>query len=90
MVVVRDGSPDPNQAVYNDARPYPGDASYYIAAAWAGQNISMVPDSFTVGDGSITWANGVVYANAILSPDTDYSIFVRIDIESDADPQEVY
>jgi len=24
-----------------------------------------------------------------MGPDTDYSIFVRIDIESDADPQEV-
>ena len=89
MVVVRSGNPDPNRAVYNDAGTYFRSAPYYIAAAWARENISRVPDSFTVGNGSITRANSVVYTNAPLSPDTDYSIFVRIDIESDADPQEV-
>jgi len=89
VVVVRSRNPDTNQAVYNDAGTYFRNAPYYIAAAWAGQNISMVPDSFTVGDDSITWANRMVYTNAPLNPDTDYSIFVRIDIESDADPQEV-
>ena len=82
-MVVRGETPSPNQAVYNDAGPYTQDAPYYIAAAWAGENISRVPDSYTVGNGSTTVANTVVYRNAELNPATDYSLFVRIDIESD-------
>ena len=69
--------------MYNDAGPYTRDASYYIAAAWARGNISRVPNSYTLGDGSTTVADTVVYTNTELNPDTDYSIFVRIDIESD-------
>ena len=84
VVVVRGETPSANQAVYNDAGPYTPDASYYIAAAWAGENISSVPDSYTVGDGSTTVANTMVYRNAELSSSTRYGIFVRIDIESDA------
>ena len=84
MVVVRGETPSPNQAVYNDAGPYRRDASYYIAAAWARENISRVPESYTVGDGSRTVANRMVYTNAELSSSTRYGIFVRIDIESDA------
>ena len=87
VVVVRSGSPDTNQAVYNDAGPYSSGTSYYITAAWAGQNISMVPSSLTVGDGLTTLANMVTYTNAELSSDTDYAIFVRIDVESDAGPE---
>ena len=83
-MVVRSETPSPNQAVYDDADPYRRDAPYYITAAWAGENISSVPDSYTVGDGSTTVANTVVYTNAELNPATDYSLFVRIDIESDA------
>ena len=87
VVVVCSRTPDANQAVYIDAEPYVSGASYYIAAAWARENISRVPSSLTVGDGSTTLANMVVYRNAELSSDTDYSIFVRIDIESDAGPK---
>ena len=83
-MVVRSETPSPNQAVYDDADPYRRDAPYYITAAWAGENISSVPDSYTVGDGSTTVANTMVYRNAELSSSTRYGIFVRIDIESDA------
>ena len=70
--------------MYNDAGPYTRDATNYTAAAWARENISRVPESFTLGDRSTTVANTRVYTNAELNPDTDYSIFVRIDIASDA------
>ena len=89
MVVVRSETPSPNQAVYNDAGPYTRDVPYYIAAAWARENISRVPESYTVGDGSTTVANRMVYTNAELSPDTVYSVFVRIDIAPDAGVQQV-
>jgi len=49
VVVVRSRTPDANQAVYIDAQPYVNNAPYYIAAAWAQENISRVPLSFTVG-----------------------------------------
>ena len=88
--MVRSETPATNQAAYNDAGPYTRDASYYIAAAWARGNISRVPNSFTLGDRSTTVANTVVYTNAELNPDTDYSIFVRFDIESDAGGQVLY
>ena len=84
VVVVCGETPAANRAVYNDATPYTNGARYYIAAAWAEENISRVPESYTVGDGSITVANTVVYRNAELNTNTRYGIFVRIDIESDA------
>ena len=90
VVVVRSETPSVNQAVYNDAGPYTHDATYYIAAAWARENISRVPMSYTLGDRSTTVAHTVVYTNTELNPDTGYSIFVRIDIESDAGPQVMY
>lgn len=82
-MVFRGGLPA-NQSEYDDAEPFPGrDGLYYITAAWAGRNISQVPASFTVGDGSITFANGITYTNNGLQSGTQYSIFIRIDIESD-------
>ena len=90
MVVVRSETPSANQAVYNDAGPYRRDASYYITAAWARENISSVPYSYTVGDGSTTVANTVVYRNSELNPATDYSFFVRIDIQSDTSGEVMY
>jgi len=84
VVVVHSGNPDTNQAVYNDAGAYFSDAPYYIAAAWGRENISTIPSSLTVGDGSTTLANMVVYTNAELKTNTGYGIFIRIDIESDA------
>ena len=83
VVVVRSETPAANQAVYNDAGPYTNGANYYIAAAWARENISRLPESYTAGDGSTTVANTVVYRNAKLRSDTTYAIFIRIDIESD-------
>ena len=76
--------------MYNDAGPYTRDAPYYIAAAWARENISMVPVSYTLGDRSTTVANTMMYTNAELNPDTDYSIFVRINIASDAGGEVMY
>ena len=83
-MVVRSETLAANQAVYNDAGPYTNGATHYIAAAWARENISTVPESYTVGDGSTTVANTVVYGNAELNSNTRYGIFIRIDIESDA------
>ena len=82
VVVVRGESPAANQAVYDDAGPYTNDASYYITAGWAGENVSRVPESYTVGDGSSTLANMMVYTNAKLKSNTRYGIFIRIDIQS--------
>lgn len=45
-IVVRSESPAANQAVYDDTGPYTNDASYYIAAAWARENVSRVPESY--------------------------------------------
>ena len=90
VVVVRSETPSANQAMYNDAGPYRRDAPYYVTAAWAGENISRVPDSYTVGDGSTTVADRVVYTNAELNPATDYSFFVRIDIQSDTGGEVLY
>ena len=83
MVVVHSGSPDPNQAAYNDAGPYFSGAPYYIAAAWARENISRIPASLTVGDGSTTLASTVVYTNTELRSNSGYGIFIRIDVGSD-------
>ena len=90
VVVVRSETPSANQAVYNNAGPYMQGVSYYITAAWAGENISRVPNSYTVGNGSTTVANTVVYRNAELNPATDYSFFVRIDIQSDTGGEVLY
>ena len=83
VVVVRSETPAANQAVYNDAGPYTNGANYYISAAWARENISRIPNSYTVGDDSTTVANTVVYTNAKLTSDTTYAIFIRIEIQSD-------
>lgn len=61
-------------------RHSPG-APYYIAAAW--ENLDAVPESFTVGDGSVTMVDGTEYINAPLSPDTSYAFLVRVEIVSD-------
>ena len=81
VVVVRSKSTAANQAVYDNAGPYTNDAFYYIAAAWARENISRVPESYTVGDGSRTLANMMVYTNAKLKSNSRYGIFIRIDIQ---------
>ena len=83
IVVVRSGEPASDPNVYLDAGPYTPDATYYIAAAWDSNGISSVPDTYTVGDGTTTTANGVAYVNAELRQNTQYTIFIRIDIESD-------
>ena len=79
VVVVHSESTAANQAVYDNAGPYTNYASYYITAAWARENISRVPESYTVGDGSRT--NMMVYTNAKLKSNTRYEIFIRIDIQ---------
>ena len=53
----------------------------YITAAWT--NPSDVPGIFTVGDGSMTTANGVMYENVGLSSGTDYAYIIRFEIKSD-------
>ena len=78
---MRSESTAENQAVYDNAGPYTNDAFYYITAAWSRENISRVPESYTVGDGSRTLANMMVYTNTNLKSNTRYGIFIRIDIQ---------
>ena len=84
IVVVRGGHPpiEPSDLV---AGPYTPGAIYYIAAAWDHNHIASVPDTFIVGDGFQTVANNVQYDNVRLNASTLYSIFVRIEIQSDTE-----
>ena len=82
MIVVR-GRAGEDQSVYDDAGPYQSGAEYYITAAWAGANVTRVPDSFIIGNGSVSYADGRTYVNAKLSSNSRYTVFVRIDLDSD-------
>ena len=86
-------SPLRNESTYNNVPPYmPGGSNLvYVAAAWdEGEiNASRVPSVFTVGNSSqdtyTVQVNGrsTTYTNVRLSPDTDYTILVRYDIDND-------
>ena len=57
----------------------------YITAAWG--NPLNVPTMFTVGDGTLTTVDSVMYENVGLSSDTDYAYIIRFDIMSDTSNQ---
>ena len=82
IVVVRT-APSENQTLYDEAGPFDSDVSYYITAAWSGENITKVPEMFTIGNESVTYADGSTFVNVRLREDTSYTIFVWIDLESD-------
>ena len=81
----RDNPPDPEN--YANTGPYNSTSvpsqEAYITAAWS--NSEDVPDTFLIGDGSITMAGGITYDNVGLSSNTDYAYLIQIEIESDTD-----
>ena len=86
-VVIVLGSAPVEQSTYSDATSYQAGDTYYITAAWDKETIDNVPAVFAIGDGSVTVANGITYENVKLKPDSRYSVFVRIDIQSDISGQ---
>ena len=84
VVVVGPASAD--TTVYDDARPFSSNISYYIAAAWGEQEVyaGRVPSRLRVGDGSTYSVGSVEYRNVPLNSNTQYSIFTRYDIHSGA------
>ena len=87
VVARRSDCPSDLGATFSDPGPYRDGSSVYIAAAWSCTPVcnltdSLVPVTFTVGDGSRT--NGVIlpngttvnFVNPGLSPSTSYCVFV--------------
>ena len=66
---------------YDDAEAYTPGAQYYITAVWSRENLTHVPMTYTVGDESVSYANGISYLNAKLKSNTDYSFSVWIELE---------
>lgn len=81
----RDSPPDPED--YANTGPYNSTVvpsqEAYITAAWS--NAADVPDTYIIGDGSITMAGGIIYDNVGLSSNTDYAYLIQIEIQSDTD-----
>lgn len=77
-----DPSTDDVGTLYPNLEPYNerGDLDYYITAAW--NNEEVIPDNFTVGDKSTTFAtrNGMneSYFNARLESATSYCVYVQV------------
>ena len=88
LVIVRDPKNEEQRSYMNLMAHVPG-AEAYITAAWSGQQIASIPERFTVGNMSVTVADGIEYINAQLNPDTRYGYFIRYIIENDADLQQV-
>ena len=83
MIVIK-GTPFNNeQSDYDGAMAYVPGAPYYITAAWAGVNLTLVPMTYIIGNELISYADGVKYLNAKLDAGSDYTLFVRIDLQSD-------
>ena len=84
MIVIQE-RPLKRQEEYDDAKAFTPDAyaPYYITAAWANENVTRVPFTYVVGNGSVSYANGVRYLNAGLRTGSDYTFFVWIDLMSD-------
>ena len=64
-------------------------AKAYITAAWSGGQIASIPETYTVGNMSVTTVDDMEYTNVQLSPDTRYGYFIRYIIENDANSQQV-
>ena len=80
-----------DQEVYTENRPFSPTlpTQYYVTAAWDADNLSSIPEVFTVGTGMRYTAlppdrsGKVTYTNVRLRSNTNYAIFVRYDIEND-------
>lgn len=67
--------------VFDNVGPYVNSEQPYVAAAW--DDVQDVPDTFIIGDGSVTVAGGVTYTNVELSSNTEYAALVRVEVVSD-------
>ena len=83
VIVIQGTKENINLADYDDATAYRLDDTYYITAAWSGENVTRVPLTYIIGNESVTYADGVKYLNAKLRAGTAYTIFVWIDLKSD-------
>ena len=83
VIVVRGKVRDADQSDYDMAQAYTGNAKYYITAAWSGENLTVVPEKYKVGDESVSYANGLRYRNAELDSGSEYTFLVWIDLDSD-------
>ena len=82
-----------DKSQYNDAGAFVNNANpplqYYITAAWDSDSLNRIPNLFTVGEGDSFTATPpgerdvVDYENVPLRSNTEYSIFVRYDIENE-------
>ena len=94
-VIVVEGNADTDTEEYDDTGRHTDGALAYITAAWDEDIVygTGVPGVVTVGDQVVYTAvvDGMAteYFNAPLKSDTQYTIFVRYDIENDADPNVV-
>lgn len=81
IVVVRNPT-DMDPRNYHDLKAYMEGAMAYITAAWNEEQIqsNLVPDEFTIGDGSSYGG----YSNVPLKSNTQYGYFIRYMIENDA------
>ena len=72
-----------NQMDYDDVGPYDKTMpnAPYIAAAW--DNAQAVPDTITIGAGTMTTAGGMTFNNVGLASNTEYAALVRVEIVSD-------
>ena len=70
-----------NDVNLTDIGPYTDGTPQYITAAW--DNSSEIPSQFTVGDETITVANGIGYYNAPLNLEKGYGFLVKVQVASD-------
>ena len=82
-MVVQDPTSEDPESYRRDLGPYMKGDQVYIAASW--NQTSMVPSTFTIGDGSSSSG----YTNVALQSNTQYGYFIRYIIENDVDPANV-
>lgn len=73
---------DTNTMNYDNVHEFMGNNDEpYVAAAW--DNAQNVPDTFEIGTGTTTVADGVTYRNVPLQSNSRYAAVVRVEIVSD-------
>ena len=94
MVVVL-GQAGSDLSVYNTAGPYSDGDTSYITAVWDRSDVyaGRVPNEVIVGDDAIYTARSegtnVNYINVRLKSKTQYSFFIRYDIENELNANNV-
>ena len=75
VVVSRDDTDQSYESLYPYSAPEWEPLGYYVTATFPAD---MDDTSFTVGDGTTTEYNGIVYENANLQTEVNYRIFIRV------------